>query len=136
MLSTVQVPGVPIQVSGVHIHVLGVPIQVPESPFRLLWMPIQVPGVPHSGPRGAHSPRNVPVQSWLPSEISVPKLLTALRGSTFILVLVSAPIFKCTHTVLIILPILAMIELGIELGEFGSYLGPSRLLCSSARTTF
>jgi hypothetical protein len=47
-----------------------------------------------------------------PSEISAPKLLTAARGSTFILV--SALIFKFTYTVLIILPILAMIELGIE----------------------
>lgn len=49
-----------------------------------------------------------------PSEISAPKLLTAARASTFILVLVSALIFKFTHTVLIILPILATIELGIE----------------------
>ena len=49
-----------------------------------------------------------------PSEISAAKLLTAARGSVFILVLVSALIFKFTHSVLIILPILAMIELGIE----------------------
>jgi len=49
-----------------------------------------------------------------PSEISVPKLLTAARGSTFILVLVSTLFFKFTHTMLIILPFLAASELGIE----------------------
>jgi hypothetical protein len=55
-----------------------------------------------------------------PSEISAPKLLTAARGSTFILVLVSALFFKFTHTMLIILPFLAVSELGIWCGQLHS----------------